>query len=53
MRVMCLANTIGKASTQNQTLAALLFLYVCVLSQPLGDLRDSPARSGRTVCRWC
>ena len=40
------------ASTQNQALSALLFLYVKVLDPPRSRSRRS-ALSGRSGCQWC
>jgi site-specific recombinase XerD len=41
------------ASTQNQALAGLLFLYEHVLEQPLNRIEGWFGRAGRTGCRWC
>lgn len=41
------------ASTQNQALAALLFLYKQVLGIELPWLDDVVGRSRRSGCRWC
>jgi len=40
------------ASTQNQALSALLFLYRYVLDRPLGQLARSSGHANPTVCRW-
>ena len=41
------------ASTQNQALGALLFLYRHVLDDPLPWLNDVVRARGRRVCRSC
>ncbi len=41
------------ASTQNQALAALLFLYREVLGCDPGGSKGSCGQSGRNACRWC
>ena len=41
------------ASTQNQALSALLFLYQKVLDQDLPGSRTWSGRSGRFACRSC
>ncbi len=40
------------ASTQNQALSALLFLYKEVLKEEIGWLENVEARSSRPACRW-
>jgi hypothetical protein len=41
------------ASTQNQAMAALLFLYERVLGRPPGSWGRSSGPGGRGGCRWC
>jgi hypothetical protein len=41
------------ASTQNQALAALRFLYDVVLQQPLSAFRTFGPRSAAATCPWC
>lgn len=41
------------ASTQNQALAALLFLYREAPGMDLPWMHDIRGRSGRSACRWC
>ena len=41
------------ASTQNQALAALLFLYDDVLGRPLDQTVGGPGRTDRDGCRSC
>ncbi len=41
------------ASTQNQALAALLFLYKEVLKLDLPWLQGSYGRRNPSICRWC
>ena len=41
------------ASTQNQALAALLFLYGSVLEMPIAAPFDHCTPSVRYGCRWC
>jgi hypothetical protein len=41
------------ASTQNQALNAILFLYRHVLKQNLPGSKAFSARSDRSTCRWC
>ncbi len=41
------------ASTQNQALSALLFLYKDVLDRPLDDFGAVVRRTGPSGCRWC
>ncbi len=40
------------ASTQNQALGALLFLYQTVLRMAVPELRDVARAKGRNACRW-